>query len=256
MRALLTFLLCAGLVGISTSAAADSNVMQTPPPPGYPGLMPDGRGVVLVAPDLVQQGLLAYFELHGDYPRRWKDVVDAGLCQVELRTSSGRLINPDDSSLDFYEDIYYHYRPTAECEILHVYNIGGRHVKTTKVERMQGVTLCSALEGGKPELTAALSDEQIFKAYLVRTMLSQSVMLFYDVRKRMPQSLAELLDSGLCLFDRQSINPASGQPFSAGTGPWGISITDQSSPEKPGRVPRIEMRDGQGRTLPRPGYLL
>jgi hypothetical protein len=86
--------------------------------------------------------------------------------------------------------------------------------------------------------------------HVIDSMFYRDMAYYRDIHKHFPASFEELLDSGVCPFDRNSINPVSGQPFVQGEVPFGITITRLDSADEPNREPKLQMFDEQGLPVP------
>ncbi|MEZ5337875.1 MAG: hypothetical protein R3F46_06375 [bacterium] len=103
----MTLLLCAMLLLCLPAAAAETSDI----PADYPGLVadPDGnpRLAASVSSWVARECISAFHYAYDAWPRSWQDVRDSGICQKELFSPDGRVIDPDDGSLDFHWDIQF-----------------------------------------------------------------------------------------------------------------------------------------------------
>jgi hypothetical protein len=151
-------------------------------------------------------------------------VVDDGLIDVTLVNLDNQPIDPDSNRLNYYGDVHYSTQQgNNDPQMVRMALTDGQANKITSIPKP--VTLAEQEaqarqvldEHGKPEfaekLVNSLGTEQARRQFATEMLLRQGIKLYNVMYGRYPDSLAELLASGIGPFTPQSINPLTGHAY-------------------------------------------
>jgi hypothetical protein len=178
--------------------------------------MPGGKRLD-AASSLIQYSLHAYYRLHGSWPGSWKEVVDSGLFTGTLTTPAGQVTDPDDKRLDFVNDLYYD--PTVQDgNVLVLAQIGSashplQYIWMTPCATYDYRLQDAASNDSSGCYSAYLKDSKRQQQFAQLFLLSRGTDLFVMVKNRLPDSITDLVNSGLCSFSTMPLNPYTGLPY-------------------------------------------
>jgi hypothetical protein len=214
----------------------------------YEGDVEGGNTQIVLAPVIVQHGIQAYYKIHHSWPSTWQDVVDEGLWQTSIPTIDGQALNPDDSSIDFFDDTYYAGERTTGQNGTAAVLMGGQPAGSPQVQTIlvqPPKTYDQIFAELDPVLPANFNqkygnDPAMLKLFGILGEVWGMHAIYSTVHGAWPSDLEEFLDSGLSPVTRDSINPVTGQTFKFDGSAGDVSIT--YGPTGP-RIRHIE-RDG------------
>ena len=178
--------------------------------------------------------LTEYYRVYEKWPRSWAELRESGLVQVDLHSSDGKLIDPDNKKLDFSGD-YRYIAPASEKMPARIMSTiidrqsgnGNTILHPPKVYRY----LFNAQSFGVKNYLPAYDDLPRVKLLACTALLRRGIGTFEDIHGRCPKDWDELIDSGLSAYDRLSINPATGQPFKCDGSPDNLEYKVTGDPE-------------------------
>lgn len=193
----------------------------------YPGANPIGSdGVIDYELYWVKAGLCTYYQLKGRWPDKWEDVVKEGIFLSDLVTVEGHIIDPDDSKMDYFGDVYY--TPLGDGEVdarfTYVYDMDGMQIKQFVLEppttfadqytwMAENGQLTRNNEKAKKYISALVQDPQRMKQIALATMLYKGIRLYNVIHGQPPATWNEYINSGLAPIKGDSINPVTGELF-------------------------------------------
>ncbi len=184
--------------------------------PSYPGKTVRGSYSV-ISTKFVQMGLQAYYKVYGQYPESWAAVRQAGIVQTAIPAIGGQWIDPDDSSLDYDDDIYYDASPMATGNLPRLLwspPVGNQHVETI---RLEPPTTYDTFLGMAPDMgfgpSPYVGDRESQRLFGALMCLEHMIIVYKKVHGDWPASQDAFFSSGLATIDKTSINPVTGQPF-------------------------------------------
>jgi hypothetical protein len=208
-----------------TSLACASSLLLGAEPNG--GLYPSARNpgmFVKAAESLVINSVVRYYTVYGVYPETWSDVRQSGICQVEL-TRDGDNIFSLDNELNGSWDAQYVYAGAQSPPTL-VSNssdgpislsLAGTSASTWDEVATKQLALATS-EESSARSRRILADKRVQRLLALKGMVGESIHLYIEVHGQPPQSWQNLLDSGLCAIDADSVNPVTGGMFEGNGG--------------------------------------
>lgn len=246
----------AGALSAYTMAIGAEPSEPWAPAPDYPGWRGEGSSYFVVAPFQARAALNYYYKLHGEFPDKWAAIVEEGLFQTQLKGLHGEVIDPDDSNLGFYGDIFYNVAANQQSAVLVelTYNDGVVWDQQKLVPVETYAELFARCDVGKEAspYTALLRDTDRMRQFAILGILSRMIELHSDIRGDYPHSIDQLINAGLSPVDRSSINPVTGIAFQFDGSPGDLRYKYYSSTKnstKPAYSLKHVMRDGSKPTF-------
>lgn len=185
-----------------------------------PGRIDEGAEIV-VPPVIVQVGVVAYYKVNGFWPDSWSDVVAEGFWQTPIPSKDNSHVNPDDRSIDFYDDVYYAARlldssSESVTVIMGAQPNGSPPLRNLKVEPPKTYfEFFGEMDGYlETDLQATYgSDTKMKKLFGLLGEMQTMMAIFFTTKGRYPSSLNEFFESGLSPVNYDSINPVTGLAF-------------------------------------------
>ena len=237
MRCLLPILAVAA-VALAPGAAAQAVpiVPKEGPVPVNPLVYPGFSGC-FVSPSStwLVEAPAVYYRVHGEWPKSWAAIVEAGLFMAPLRLFEGNIIDPDDGTDDFVGDMAYVYQgEQTKPLIVDASTMTPQQPNLSEV-RDPGRTYAEYYEqqacGEWPEpYPGILDDPDVLKLIAIREMLiRESVWMFVRAHGRLPRTWREFISSDLTPITERSVNPVTGDLF-AGDGRPGDFLFEMGGP--------------------------
>ncbi len=186
----------------------------------YPGELSSGKARVVVSSLAVEFGLHAYYKVYGTWPQSWQAVVDAGLWQTEIPSRDGSRVDPDDPTIDFFDDVYYSasqsFGSDGKARIMVGGNPGSQPIRTILLDPPKTFdSYFTEVDGhvGSNLSSSYTSDLEMKRLFAILGEVSSLCGIYYTVHQQWPQSLDSFLSSGLSPVNKDSINPVTGQRF-------------------------------------------
>jgi len=184
----------------------------------YPGRGPGGNIIIDVAHHYTQRGLIYYYKLHGDWPQSWQQVRDEQLFQVDLVAYGGDLIDPDDSSVGFFGQVYYdsyssHNSSNGKAHLREQLIHNGPIIKLVHVEPpVTYADLFAKMDQafGEEQFTPLLNEPGQMRFFALLGMIQGGIGLYDRIYGHPPYTWQDYLDSGLAPIDENSVNPLTG----------------------------------------------
>ncbi len=224
------------------------NALASAADPAQTALIDAGRR--LIPANMVMIGVRQYYKVYGHWPQNWQAVRSAGIIQVELAVPGEGLVNPDDPSLDFMNDVYYaggendgralvvsKTDPENPVERLYL-----DPPKTYSLRFAPGET--PPFGDNEYEMSSFLGDTNRLLQFAVAGALDDCFTNYAAHHGRGPASIEEFMSSGWSPLTMSSINPMTGNAFKLDGSSNDLAINSLSDTE--GMVPhcRPVLADG------------
>jgi hypothetical protein len=232
LLALITITLTYGIYAGSRSPlalAAETTIVS----PDYPWLNDDGT-YLQFASYWVKNGAQQYYRLNGRWPDSWHEVVEAGLFDAIMVNLQNQPIDPDATEIKNYGDVrYLPAQGSGDPQLVLAFYNDGMRTKFYAIPRPQTLAEQAADAAQQlnakgdtqsaSQLTQAMASDQVKQQHALSVMLQRGVEMYAVAFNHYPDSIAELLGSGIGPFTPGSINPLTGQPFKGDGSPLDFS---------------------------------
>jgi hypothetical protein len=191
--------------------------------PDYPGNGPGGSHFY-IGMQSVKLGLFYFHKVYERWPSSWQEVRDSGIFQAEIPGFDLMPLNPDNSEITDYGQVYYSppSNPESNPVVMTAEYLNGFHIR---VEPANGYMKTYAVSfrdydehnadkpGREAIYSSYLNDENLLKLFAILGIMTQNIGLFQNVNGHLPVDMQEFMASGFSPVDANSINPVTGQPF-------------------------------------------
>ena len=174
--------------------------------------------------NMVQIALTAYQSSHGKWPKNWKELRESGIWQSVLLNEQGQALDPDnDGPPKLGSGLNYRGVDSEGRAVLVVLVPRGAAALQSEEERTwrlepqpdysqrlkwldsQGFTAARGIT-----LADYIDDKGMLGLFAICGVIEEGLKLYTLENSGGPEELDQLIDSGYCPVDRQSINPRTG----------------------------------------------
>jgi hypothetical protein len=211
-RRMLATLVITALI-FSVSAASDSKPWIPPQSQINPGSQ------VWPAMSWLSLAPMKYWVVYERWPERWQDVVDAGFVTQPLYDLLGQVIQPDDDTWSFPRNVHYSYQGTATPLLVTWYAESGEtSAMMTARSTVTWEQVFANVSGENQAVAVTLAGNKDRQRQMsICGLIDEGACMFYEAYGRVPESYAELAESGLGPLAPGTLNPLTGKPY-AGLG--------------------------------------
>lgn len=198
---------------MSMSIAAIPAQAWIPPDSHY------NEGPVIPAMTWLMRGPQAYFAVNEKWPETWQDVVDSGLITQPLYEWEGQIVNPDDRSWDFNGDKQYMFQgddPPLIMSWTSFTNTTDSLPVIVSMPTWEDIAGAPAA-GESASFPDLVGNKERQLQLSVVALINDGVSLFEQAYGRVPETYAELAESGMGPLAPGTLNSLTGEPW-GGTG--------------------------------------
>jgi hypothetical protein len=194
-----------------------------------------------------------YYKTHGEWPGSWAEVVASGIVTVQLRSVHGKLINPDDGSLDFVGDLQYVFQGSQTPPMIASLKQGGgvrqtrlgeagtpKHLSQRWETVPAGVSDTRWAASGLPALGR---DQRRYQQISVLGAYHAAIKLYLGIHGTYCD-WQTLQSSGLGPHAPGTINPLTGVPWKGDGSPNDLLLRSSTDGSWPDGSPRVVSSGG------------